>query len=232
MTVQQSASEQAQAKTKLTALLDAVHALDPKLFTATSWQAVATASDTAAQLVKDDTASTDALTKAYTDLQKALQQLEADRGVTQAQLKGLINAAEALKSDAYTADSFAKLQAAVAAAKPVNADEHATQVQIQSAIQAITAAWVALELKPQPTPVTDLAQWLQVAAALKADDYTPASYAKLTDAITAGKKVAADPNASTAAQQAAVDQLRPRLTRLCHAPTNSCWRRSLQRPTS
>ncbi|WLV77895.1 glycoside hydrolase family 31 protein [Lacticaseibacillus parahuelsenbergensis] len=208
VTVQQSASEQAQAKTKLTALLDAVHALDPKLFTATSWQAVATASDTAAQLVKDDTASTDALTKAYTDLQKALQQLEADRGVTQAQLKGLINAAEALKSDAYTADSFAKLQAAVAAAKPVNADEHATQVQIQSAIQAITAAWVALELKPQPTPVTDLAQWLQVAAALKADDYTPASYAKLTDAITAGKKVAADPNASTAAQQAAVDQLK------------------------
>lgn len=195
-----------QAKAQLTALIDGVNALDPKLFTAASWQAVTAQRDKASQVLNVDNVTVDALNQAYADLKHALGKLEADRGVTQDQLKKLIEAAEALKADQYTAESFAKLTDAVAAAKPVSADANATQAQIQAAIQAISNAWFALEVKQQPQ-VTTLEQWVKVAANLNAADYTPNSFTQLTTVLDEAKKALTDPTTSAATQQKLADQL-------------------------
>lgn len=53
----------------------------------------------------------------------------------------------------YTADSYAALQSAMAAADPVLTLETVTQAQLDAAAQAVTAALEALELyAPEPTP--------------------------------------------------------------------------------
>ena len=95
---------------------------------------------------------------------------------------------------------------AVATAKPVSADANATQAQIQAAIQAISNAWFALEVKQQPQ-VTTLEQWVKVAANLNAADYTPNSFTQLTTVLDEAKKALTDPTTSAATQQKLADQL-------------------------
>lgn len=209
-------SEHNHAKEQLAALIDAVHALDPKLFTATSWQPVLAASEKASQLLKDDAVSPSDLTAAYIDLKTVLGKLEADRGVNQDQLKALITAAATLKADRYTPESYANLQTEITAAKTVSTDAGASQKQIQEAIQSLSRAWFALVLT-QTQPQSDLAQWVRVAEALNPDQYTPASFDKLTAALAEAKKALADTatSADTAQTlstqlQAAIDALVPR----------------------
>ena len=95
---------------------------------------------------------------------------------------------------------------AVATAKPVSADANATQAQIQAAIQAISNAWFALEVKQQPQ-ATALEQWVKVAANLNAADYTPNSFTQLTTVLDEAKKALTDPTTSAATQQKLADQL-------------------------
>ena len=103
--------------------------------------------------------------------------------------------AAALNEADYTAASWAKLQAAVeAVVRDLTAVEQAT---VDGYAAAIEAAITALVSRPADYTAVDAA--LERAAALKEDDYTPASWAKLQAAIEA---VVRD---LTAAEQARVD---------------------------
>lgn len=148
--------------------------------------------------------------------------LEADRGVNQDQLKALITAAATLKADRYTPESYANLQTEITAAKTVSTDAGASQKQIQEAIQSLSRAWFALVLT-QTQPQSDLAQWVRVAEALNPDQYTPASFDKLTAALAEAKR-------RLLIQQRLLIQLKPCQLNykppsmlLCRAEINNNW---------
>ena len=101
------------------------------------------------------------------------------------ELKKQIAAAEALKKDDYTADSWAKLEKALADAKAaLNAT---TQKAVDDAAAALKAAIEALEKKPVVVNYDELKKQIAAAEALKKDDYTADSWAKLEKALADAK---------------------------------------------
>ena len=72
-------------------------------------------------------------------------------GVDKAALASAITAAEALKEEDYTAESWAAFAEALDAAKTVNGKEDATQAEVDDALAALNAAKAALvKLNPEP----------------------------------------------------------------------------------
>lgn len=66
---------------------------------------------------------------------------------TRPSLQNVIGKAESLKEDDYTADSWKKVQDALAAAKTVNADENATQDEVTAAMNNLTTVMSQLVKK-------------------------------------------------------------------------------------
>ncbi len=147
-----------------------------------------------------------ALDAAAADLEAAIALLAAK--ADKAALAAAIARATALDAAAYTPDSWAAaaLDAAIAAAEAVNADDNATAEAIAEAVAAIEAAEAKLEKK------ADKAALAEAIAAAKAIDtalYTPASVAAaaLDAAIAAAEAVNDDANASAAAVADAIAAL-------------------------
>lgn len=128
-------------------------------------------------------------------------------------LKAAIKRAEALNAADYTADSWAKMDAAVKAAKAGDADESLQQAQVDALAAAIDAAIDGL--KPAETPDPDPGKVSKdelnaVIAQVKAKDlggYTDESVRAVRDALAAAEKVAADPDATQAEIDAALASL-------------------------
>ena len=128
-------------------------------------------------------------------------------------LKAAIKRAEALNAADYTADSWAKMDAAVKAAKAGDADESLQQAQVDALVAAIDAAIDGL--KPAETPDPDPGKVSKdelnaVIAQVKAKDlggYTDESVRAVRDALAAAEKVAADPDATQAEIDAALASL-------------------------
>lgn len=103
-------------------------------------------------------------------------------------LNAAIAEAEALNADDYTAASYADVAAAVAAGKAVPADLTTDdQKTIDDAAAAITNAIAALEKKADYTALNDAIAAAE--AITDSDKYTAQSWAKLADALAAGKAV-------------------------------------------
>jgi hypothetical protein len=129
-----------------------------------------------------------------------------------------ITEAEAIAANGYTTESYAALQAAIAAARAVISDTfYATQAEIGEQVAALTAAIDGLVEDSTPTVnKTELAAKISQATAIAADGYTAASYATLRAAITAAQTVLGDAgatqgevNARLTALTSAIDGLVP-----------------------
>ena len=124
-------------------------------------------------------------------------------------LKATIETAkEALKeADKYTEESVKELEAAVAEAEKVVADENATQESVDAAKTAVEEATKGLTEKPAPEVNKDaLKAAINTAKeALKEEDkYTEESVKALKDAVAEAEKVAADENATQESVDAAI----------------------------
>jgi len=123
-------------------------------------------------------------------------------------LKATIETAkEALKeADKYTEESVKALEAAVAEAEKVVADENATQESVDAATTAVEEATKGLTEKPAPEVNKDaLKTAIETAkeALKEADKYTEESVKALEAAVAEAEKVVADENATQESVDAA-----------------------------
>ena len=123
-------------------------------------------------------------------------------------LKATIETAkEALKeADKYTEESAKALEAAVAEAEKVVADENATQESVDAATTAVEEATRGLAEKPAPEVNKDaLKTAIEIAkeALKEADKYTEESAKALEAAVAEAEKVVADENATQESVDAA-----------------------------
>ena len=135
----------------------------------------------------------------YTNGESSQPQEPADKTA----LNKAISDAEKVEKDKYTDASVAALDSAVASAKKVQANEKATQKQVDAAAKAVNDAINGLVVKPEP-PVVDksnLAKAIEDAEKIDKSKYTDESVAALEAAVADAKNVQND----AAATQNAVD---------------------------
>lgn len=120
-------------------------------------------------------------------------------------LNAAIAEAEALNADLYTADSFAAVTTALAAAKAARdaATDITKQAEVDAAATALNDAIDALVYAGADFSALDKA--LADAAALTESHYTPESWANLKAAVDAAKVIADNKGDYTTADQAAID---------------------------
>ena len=127
-------------------------------------------------------------------------------------LEAAIKAAQALNKDAYTAESWVKVETALASA--IEAKTATEQSVVDAAAKALNDAVAALEKKPVVAAVdyTALEAAIKAAQALKKDDYTAESWAKVETALAKAIEAResdsqAEVDAATNALKAAMDGL-------------------------
>ena len=162
-----------------------------------------------------------AINKAYAALrfvETEVPEPEPGEDVDTSKLEAAIEAAEALTESDYTAESWAAVEEALADAKA--ALESTDQKVVDAAAEALNAAVAALEKAEEPgpgpepeTPSYDaLHAAIEAAEALKADDYTTESWAKVEAALADAKAALGsdsqdEVDAAAAALNAAMDAL-------------------------
>ena len=137
--------------------------------------------------------------------------------VDKTELEKAVLEAQGLNAEDYTAETWADLEEALAAAEAVLADPTPTQEEVDAAAAALRAAMDALELAEETTGAVDKSQLKKtvgVAEGLKKGNYTEASWKALEKALKEAKAVLADPDATqdevdaaTAALKAAIAAL-------------------------
>ena len=142
--------------------------------------------------------------------------------VNKADLTAAITQAEALNADDYTAESWANLQTALAAAKTVEGSTDATQTQVNEALTALQGAMKALVDAPAPSvDKSDLTAAITEAEQLQEKDYTPESWANLQTALAAAKTVEGNADATQAQVNEALAALQSARKALVDAPAPS-----------
>ena len=131
-------------------------------------------------------AATEALNDAIASLEE---KPDPKPAVDYTELDKAIEEAEKLNKDDYTAESWAELEAKLAAAK--EARNSTDQSVVDAAAEALNDAITALEEKADPTPTvdyTELDKAIQKAEKLNKDDYTAESWAELEAKLAAAKE--------------------------------------------
>ena len=137
--------------------------------------------------------------------------------VDQTELRKAILETQGLNEADYTADTWAALEEALAAAEAVLADPTATQAEVDAAAAALWAAIDALELvEPVPGPVdkTELRKTIGIAEGLKKGNYTAASWKAMEKALKEAKAVLADEEATQDEVDAAAAALKAAIAAL------------------
>ena len=137
--------------------------------------------------------------------------------VDQTELRKTILETQGLNEGDYTAETWAALREAVAAAEAVLADPSATQAEVDAATNALLAAIDALELVEPATgdvDKTELRKTIGIAEGLKKGNYTEASWKALAKALKEAKAVAADEDAAQAEVEAATAALKAAIAAL------------------
>ena len=176
--------------TELNKQIDIANGLNEDEYTAESWDNMQKAlADAYEAKNSQDQAVVDAAAEALKNAIAALEKKPVAPEVDYTELNKQIGIAEGLKEDEYTADSWAKMEAALADA--IAARESKDQAVVDAAAEALKNAIAALEKKPVAPEVdyTELNKQIGIAEGLKEDEYTADSWAKmeaaLTDAIAA-----------------------------------------------
>ena len=151
--------------TELKAAIDAAEALKADDYTAESWAEVEAAlADAKAALASDSQDEVDAAAEALSAAVEALEKAEEPEpgdDVATDDLQAAVDGAASKDESAYTAESWAAYQRALAAAQAVLDDPDATQAEVDSALAALQAAEKALVASEpgtdpdQPGDVTD-----------------------------------------------------------------------------
>jgi hypothetical protein len=211
----------------LNAAIAAVAALDESDFTVASWAAVTTARASANAIAQDTSATPAQLAGAHTALVAAIAALRdaeappppADtsaRDAAVAALSAVVALCETLDADDYTTSSWAVFAVALARARTVAGDPASSAQQAQAADAALGTALAALRDAPTvpPAPLgpdpaeraaaaSALSNIVGAAATLKAQDYTAASWAALSAALTTARDLRSDATATAAQLEAA-----------------------------
>ncbi len=191
-------------KTKLNAEIKEAEALKQTDYKPETWTAFKTALDAAKATAANADATQAQVDKALADLKAAMDKLvtvSPDDGqeVDKKDLDAKIKEAEALKQADYTPASWTAFKPVLDAAKATAANADATQAEVKTALDNLTAAMGKLVKVANKTA---LKAEISRAAGLKQADYTSASWTKLQTALTAARTVDANANAT----QAQVDQ--------------------------
>ena len=180
-------------------------------YTADSWAVYEAKMDEAKALIEAKDTTNAAAGEALTALQTAHDALAKDETPTPGEadktaLKALCDQADALKSDDYTADSWAEFLLALREAKSVLGDETVTQDVVN---QAVTDLQVAIEAlvknDPEPGDVdkSGLQNLYNQYKDIKADGYTKDSWTAFDKARTEAEKVLTNEKATQAEIDAA-----------------------------
>lgn len=116
-------------------------------------------------------------------------------------LQKQIDAAKKLEESSYTEETWSKLEEALKAAEEVNADQAATQDEVDKAASDLEAAIKGLELF-EPADKTALQKQIEEAEDRNENYYTADTWTKLQEALTSAKTV----NDNDSASQAEVDE--------------------------
>ena len=118
--------------------------------------------------------------------------------VSKAELNALIEAAEAIEADGYTAESYEALQAAIAAAKGTAVDDNATTSDVTRAITNLSTAIANLEKITLDTSALEHEIELAEQILANIDDYVASTVEGLQEKVDAAK--AALTNATSQAE--------------------------------
>lgn len=130
-----------------------------------------------------------------------------------------IAAAAELNPGAYTAESYAAVEAALDVAMALLSNPDATQAQVDAAAEALRAAIGALELLPEPVvDFSKLQAAVENAQSLNAEDYTAESFAAVEAALEQARQVLANPDATQEEVDAAEKALQDAVAALEKAP--------------
>jgi len=155
--------------------------LNAERYTDISYGRVITALINAAAVDKSNQTAVD---EAAAALEEAISQLEdkTDTPVDLTKLNEAAAAAKALKADKYTSASYEKVLTALAEMAAVDRE---SQTAVDAAVAALEKAIQDLELKGEDktADLTKLNAAVAAAKALKAELYTPASYAKVAEQL-------------------------------------------------
>lgn len=194
-------------KTALNALIQTALDKVQDDYTPESWNVFHKALLAAQAVSADENATQQQVNDALAALQAGLDQLVP--AAVQADKTALLAAIQQAKSkdrSAYTAESWAVLEQALAEAERVAALEDASQSQIDQAKAALEQAIAALVEKPKADK-SALEQAIRSAEEKKAADYTPASWDAFQRALVSARAVYSEPYALQSQVDQAVQQL-------------------------
>ena len=137
--------------------------------------------------------------------------------VDKTELQKAVLEAQGLNEDDYTAETWADLEEALAAAEAVLADPTATQEEVDAATAALRAAIDALELVNASAGSVDkseLEKTVGIAEGLKKGNYTDGSWKDLEKALKDAKAVLADEDATQEEVDAAAAALKAAIAAL------------------
>ena len=161
-------------------------------------QELETAIAQAYQVYNNAKATDDEIRSAIRNLTEKAQELW--QIVSKAELNALIEAAEAIAADGYTAESYEALQAAIAAAKGTAADDNATTSDVTRAITNLSTAIANLEKITLDTSALEHEIELVTEMIANLDNYVPSSVEGLENKLEEAKLVL-----QTAETQSAID---------------------------
>jgi uncharacterized repeat protein (TIGR02543 family) len=207
-------------KSDLNARITYAGTLEEADYTPESWTAFETALAKAQAIAAKATASQAEINLSLNQLNEAISLLDHatvtdpdnDPGDNTA-LTARIASAEALVEDEYTAESWAELEEALAAAVAVSEDAEATQAEIDTALAALVAAIRALEPAEVEDPGTEpgdnaaLTAGIEAAGELVEAEYSTESWTAFEAALAAAVAVSEDEEATQAEIDAALAKL-------------------------
>lgn len=195
-------------KKELQKLLDQAKTYVEKDYTKDSWKAFEAAWYRAAAAYADETATQDDVNSCAAALEKAMQGLEkAVITADKRDLKELVASAKKIKAEGYTANSYAALEKAIAAAEKVLANEKALQSEVDTALKNLKQAVLALEIGQGTANRDQLQNLVSILKTVKKEGYTAASWEAFVKALRQAEAVLANESADEAAITKAYEAL-------------------------
>ena len=195
-------------KKELQKLLDQAKTYVEKDYTKDSWKAFEAAWYRAAAAYADETATQDDVNSCAAALEKAMQGLEkAVITADKRDLKELVASAKKIKAEGYTANSYAALEKAIAAAEKVLANEKALQSEVDTALKNLKQAVLALEIGQGTANREQLQNLVSILKTVKKEGYTAASWEAFVKALRQAEAVLANESADEAAITKAYEAL-------------------------
>ncbi len=201
---------------ELEAAIKTAEALKAENHTPNSWAELEKALEEARKVLADADLTQEKVDAAAAALKAAVEAL-VERADT-AELEATVEAAELLKKEDYTADTWTALEKALEEARKVLTDANALQADADAATAAVKAAVDGL--KPVVSSA-ELEAAIEKAEALKEEDYSAETWAELEKALEEAGKVLADPDATQEQLDAAAAALETAMEALDEDPNKN-----------